>query len=162
MRDSRPSGMRDSHPGVMRDSRPGGMRDSRSGGMRDSRPGGMRDSRSGESFKRALATLKRRVRVGERVLSRMPWKRHWENGHLRMAQWLRGQSTPREKSKLKGVCWSPMTISLRRNWVEFKTEMQSRIDDFKETLQSYGEDIDILKKAVLQGSASSPEAPSKV
>ena len=45
---------------------------------------------------------------------------------------------------------------------EFKTEMQSRIDDFKETLQSYGEDIDILKKAVLQGSASSPEAPSKV
>ena len=46
--------------------------------------------------------------------------------------------------------------------VEFKTEMQSRIDDFKETLQSYGEDIDILKKAVLQGSASSPEAPSKV
>ncbi|XP_034674441.1 uncharacterized protein LOC117905666 [Vitis riparia] len=45
---------------------------------------------------------------------------------------------------------------------EFKTEMQSRIDDFKETLQSYGEDIAILKKAVLQGSASGPEAPSKV
>ena len=45
---------------------------------------------------------------------------------------------------------------------EFKTEMQSWIDDFKETLQSYGEDIAILKKAVLQGSASSPEAPSKV
>ncbi|RVW30894.1 Transposon Tf2-12 polyprotein [Vitis vinifera] len=45
---------------------------------------------------------------------------------------------------------------------KFKTEMQSRIDDFKETLQSYGEDIAILKKAVLQGSASGPEAPSKV
>ncbi|RVX00197.1 hypothetical protein CK203_026713 [Vitis vinifera] len=30
--------------------------------------------------------------------------------------------------------------------VEFKTEMQSRIEDFKETLQSYGEDIVILKK----------------
>ena len=45
---------------------------------------------------------------------------------------------------------------------EFKTEMQSQIDDFKETLQSYGEDITILKKAVLQGSASGPEAPSKV
>ena len=45
---------------------------------------------------------------------------------------------------------------------EFKTEMQSRIDDFKETLQSYGEDIAILKKTVLQGSASDPEAPSKV
>ncbi|RVW58437.1 hypothetical protein CK203_114987 [Vitis vinifera] len=45
---------------------------------------------------------------------------------------------------------------------EFKTEMQSRIDEFKETLQTYGEDIDVLKKAVLQGSASGPEAPSKV
>ena len=45
---------------------------------------------------------------------------------------------------------------------EFKTEMQSWIDDFKETLQSYGEDIAILKKAVLQGSASGSEAPSKV
>ena len=45
---------------------------------------------------------------------------------------------------------------------EFKTEMQSRIDEFKETLQTYGEDIVVLKKAVLQGSASGPEAPSKV
>ncbi|RVW26159.1 Retrovirus-related Pol polyprotein from transposon 297 [Vitis vinifera] len=45
---------------------------------------------------------------------------------------------------------------------EFKTEMQSWIDDFKETLQSYGEDIAILKKAVLQGSTSGPEATSKV
>ena len=45
---------------------------------------------------------------------------------------------------------------------KFKTEMQSRIDDFKETLQSYGEDITILKKAVLQGSASGPKALSKV
>ncbi|KAL6313155.1 hypothetical protein AAG906_000345 [Vitis piasezkii] len=35
---------------------------------------------------------------------------------------------------------------------EFKTEMRSWIDDFKETLQSYGEDIAILKKAVLRGS----------
>ncbi|KAL6343844.1 hypothetical protein AAG906_027615 [Vitis piasezkii] len=40
---------------------------------------------------------------------------------------------------------------------EFKTEMQSRIDDFKETLQSYGEDIAILKKAVLRGSVRVPE-----
>ena len=38
--------------------------------------------------------------------------------------------------------------------------MQSRIDDFKETLQSYGKDIAILKKAVLQGFASGPEASS--
>ncbi|RVW58802.1 hypothetical protein CK203_108278 [Vitis vinifera] len=45
---------------------------------------------------------------------------------------------------------------------EFKTEMQSRIDEFKVTLQTYGEDIAVLKKAVLQGSASGPEAPSKV
>ncbi|RVX03852.1 Transposon Tf2-2 polyprotein [Vitis vinifera] len=45
---------------------------------------------------------------------------------------------------------------------EFKTEMQSRIDEFKETLQTYGEDIAVLKKAVLQGSASGPEALSKV
>ena len=43
---------------------------------------------------------------------------------------------------------------------EFKIEMQSRIDDFREILQSYGEDIAILKKAVLQGSASGPEASS--
>ncbi|RVX03883.1 hypothetical protein CK203_021658 [Vitis vinifera] len=35
---------------------------------------------------------------------------------------------------------------------EFKTEMQSRIDEFKVTLQTYGEDIAVLKKAVLQGS----------
>ena len=45
---------------------------------------------------------------------------------------------------------------------EFKTEMQSWIDDFQETLQSYGEDIAILKKAVLQGYTSGPEATSKV
>lgn len=43
-----------------------------------------------------------------------------------------------------------------------KLEMQSLMDDFKGALQSYGEDIAVLKKAVLQGSLSGPEAPSKV
>ena len=43
-----------------------------------------------------------------------------------------------------------------------KSEMQSLMDDFKGALQSYGEDIIVLKKAVLQGSSSGPEAPSKV
>ncbi|KAL6350766.1 hypothetical protein AAG906_028237 [Vitis piasezkii] len=40
--------------------------------------------------------------------------------------------------------------------------MQSLMDDFKDALQSYGEDIVVLKKAVLQGSSSGPKAPSKV
>ncbi|RVW78883.1 hypothetical protein CK203_043173 [Vitis vinifera] len=47
------------------------------------------------------------------------------------------------------------------SWAEH-TMGESRIDDFKETLQSYGEDIAILKKAVLQGSASGSKAPSKL
>ena len=33
--------------------------------------------------------------------------------------------------------------------VGFKTEMQSLMDDFKDTLRSYGEDIAVLKKAML-------------
>ncbi|RVW84128.1 hypothetical protein CK203_053568 [Vitis vinifera] len=36
--------------------------------------------------------------------------------------------------------------------------MQSLMDDFKGALQSYGEDIVVLKKAVLQGSSSGPKA----
>ena len=43
-----------------------------------------------------------------------------------------------------------------------KTEMQSLMNDFKGALQSYGEDIAVLKKVVLQGSSSGPEAPPKV
>ena len=43
-----------------------------------------------------------------------------------------------------------------------KSEMQSLMDDFKGALQSYEEDIVVLKKAVLQGSSSGPKAPSKV
>ena len=42
----------------------------------------------------------------------------------------------------------------------FKAEMQSLIDDFKGVLQSYGEDVAVLKKAVLQGFSSGPEALS--
>ncbi|RVW20588.1 hypothetical protein CK203_115248 [Vitis vinifera] len=44
--------------------------------------------------------------------------------------------------------------------VRFKSEMQSLMDDFKDTLQSYGEDVVVLKKAVLQGSSSGSEASS--
>ena len=47
-------------------------------------------------------------------------------------------------------------------FVGFKSEMQSLMDDFKGALQSYGEDVAVLKKAVLQGSSLGPEAPSKV
>ena len=43
-----------------------------------------------------------------------------------------------------------------------KSEVQSLMNDFKGALQSYGEDIVVLKKAVLQGSSSGPKAPSKV
>ena len=46
--------------------------------------------------------------------------------------------------------------------VGFKAEMQSLMDDFKGALQSHGEDVAVLKKAVLQGSSLGPEAPSKV
>ncbi|RVW60187.1 hypothetical protein CK203_088216 [Vitis vinifera] len=46
--------------------------------------------------------------------------------------------------------------------VGFKVEMQSLMDDFKGTLQSYGEDVAVLKKDVFQGSSSGPEALSKV
>ena len=44
--------------------------------------------------------------------------------------------------------------------VGFKAEMQSLMDDFKDTLQSYGDDVAVLKKAMLQGSSSGPEASS--
>ena len=47
-------------------------------------------------------------------------------------------------------------------FVGFKSEMQSLMDDFKGALQSYGEDVAMLKKVVLQGSSSGLEAPSKV
>ena len=36
------------------------------------------------------------------------------------------------------------------------------MDDFKGALQSHGEDVAVLKKAVLQGSSSGPETRSKV
>ena len=36
------------------------------------------------------------------------------------------------------------------------------MNDFKGALQSYGKDITVLKKVVLEGSSSSPEAPPKV
>ena len=43
-----------------------------------------------------------------------------------------------------------------------KIEIQSLMDDFKAVLQSYGEDIVVLKKVVLQGCSSGPKAPPKV
>ncbi|RVW47738.1 hypothetical protein CK203_103373 [Vitis vinifera] len=43
-----------------------------------------------------------------------------------------------------------------------KAEFQSLMDDFKGTPQSYGEDIAVLKKTVLQGCSSSSKAPPKV
>ena len=61
-------------------------------------------------------------------------------------------------------------IQVQRNFLEthdnffeeklvgFKAKMQSLMDDFKDTLQSYGEDIAVLKKAVLQGSLSGSKA----
>ena len=45
---------------------------------------------------------------------------------------------------------------------EFKTEMQSLMDEFNDTLQSYGEDVAVLKKAVLQGSSSGLKASSSL
>ncbi|RVW59569.1 hypothetical protein CK203_103309 [Vitis vinifera] len=49
------------------------------------------------------------------------------------------------------------------SWAEHTMgEIQSLMNDFKGALQSYGEDIVVLKKAVLQGSSSGPEAPPKV
>ena len=47
-------------------------------------------------------------------------------------------------------------------FVGLKVEIQSLIDDFKGFLQSYGEEIAVLKKVVLQGCSSSPKAPPKV
>ena len=44
--------------------------------------------------------------------------------------------------------------------VGFKAEMQSLMDDFKDTLQSYGDDVAVLKKAMLQGSSLGPESSS--
>ncbi|RVW29804.1 hypothetical protein CK203_087390 [Vitis vinifera] len=47
-------------------------------------------------------------------------------------------------------------------FVGLKVEIQSLIDDFKGFLQSYGEEIAVLKKVVLQGCSSGPKAPPKV
>ena len=47
-------------------------------------------------------------------------------------------------------------------FTSLKVEIQSLLDDFKGALQSYGEDIAVLKKIVLQESSSGPEAPFKV
>ncbi|RVW42477.1 hypothetical protein CK203_087838 [Vitis vinifera] len=76
-----------------------------------------------------------------------------ENGHVMMALWLRGQKTPWEKSNYRGICWSPMTISLRRKWLSSKPR-------YSPGLMIQGDPADlwrrhrVLKKAVLQGSAS--------
>ena len=43
-----------------------------------------------------------------------------------------------------------------------KIEIQSLMDDFKAALQSYGEDIVVLKKVVLQGCSLGPEVPPNV
>ena len=43
-----------------------------------------------------------------------------------------------------------------------KIKIQSMMDDFKAALQSYGEDVVVLKKVVLQGCSSGPKAPLKV
>ena len=48
----------------------------------------------------------------------------------------------------------------KEKFASLKAEIQSLMDDFKGTLQSYGEDVAVLKKAVLQGSSSGPDAPS--
>ena len=47
-------------------------------------------------------------------------------------------------------------------FVGLKVEIQSLIDDFKGFLQSYGEDIAILKKVASQGCSSSSKTPPKV
>ena len=43
-----------------------------------------------------------------------------------------------------------------------KVDIQSLMDHFKSTLQSYGEDIVVLKNAVLQGSSSGSKSPPKI
>ena len=48
----------------------------------------------------------------------------------------------------------------KKKFARLKTEILSLMDDFKGALQSYGEDIIVLKKAVLQGSSSGSEASS--
>ena len=50
----------------------------------------------------------------------------------------------------------------KEKFTGLKVEIQSLMNDFEGVLQSYGEDIAVLKKAVLQGCSSSPEAPPKV
>ena len=50
----------------------------------------------------------------------------------------------------------------KEKFAGLKVEIQSLMNDFKGVLQSYGEDIAVLKKAVLQECPSSPEAPPKV
>ena len=50
----------------------------------------------------------------------------------------------------------------KEKFTSLKVEIQSLMNDFKGVLQSYGENIAVLKKAVLQGCSSSPEAPPKV
>ena len=47
-------------------------------------------------------------------------------------------------------------------FVGLKVEIQSLIDDFKGFLQSYGEEIAVLKKVVLQECSSGLKAPPKV
>ena len=47
-------------------------------------------------------------------------------------------------------------------FASLKAEIQSLMDDFKGTLRSYGKDIAVLKKVVLHGCSSSPEALPKV
>ncbi|KAL6329428.1 hypothetical protein AAG906_020861 [Vitis piasezkii] len=57
----------------------------------------------------------------------------------------------------------PRDDGIVASWAEHTMgEIQSLMNDFKDALQSYGEDIVILKKIVLQGSSSGPEAPFKV
>lgn len=46
--------------------------------------------------------------------------------------------------------------------VSLKVDVKPLIDDFKTTLQSFEEDIEILKKVMLQGSPSGSEALSKI
>ena len=50
----------------------------------------------------------------------------------------------------------------KEKFASLKAEIQSLMDDFKGTLQSYGKDITVLKKIVLHGCSSSTEASPKV
>ena len=50
----------------------------------------------------------------------------------------------------------------KEKFTGLKVEIQSLMNDFKGVLQSYGEDIVVLKKAVLQECSSNPKAPPKV